>query len=123
MKHDFSLQFERSCEALKILQSETDAQGRRLEVTKLHLPDPLFRTAEELPVCEVWTVAWPGYLFKLHSLLCRCSALCDRASFVIYMTGINGNALRASSGVLTAVKVLIASSLCGQVCASHSEIL
>ncbi|KAK9847177.1 hypothetical protein WJX84_008522 [Apatococcus fuscideae] len=45
-------QFERSCEALKILQSETDAQGRRLKVTKLHLPDPLFRTAEELPVCE-----------------------------------------------------------------------
>lgn len=38
-----------SQEALKMLQSETDARGRKLEVHKLHLPAPILMTAEE---CE-----------------------------------------------------------------------
>ena len=42
-------QHEISQVALKVLQSETDARGRKLEVHKLHLPAPILMTAEE---CE-----------------------------------------------------------------------
>ncbi|KAK9818930.1 hypothetical protein WJX74_002005 [Apatococcus lobatus] len=40
-------QYERSREAKRILEAATDAQGRKLEVIKLPLPDPLSKTAEE----------------------------------------------------------------------------
>ena len=35
-------------ENLEILQREVDARGRSLKITKLHLPDPLHFTAEEV---------------------------------------------------------------------------
>ncbi|MEI8056334.1 MAG: agmatine deiminase [Actinomycetes bacterium] len=37
-------QYERSAQALKILENETDAQGRRLTVVKITQPGPLFMT-------------------------------------------------------------------------------
>ena len=40
-------QYERSAEALAVLEALTDAMGRPLEVIKLHQPGPLFATAEE----------------------------------------------------------------------------
>ncbi|PKA63087.1 Agmatine deiminase [Apostasia shenzhenica] len=40
-------QYERSIEALKILSNITDANGRRIEVIKLHVPGPLYMTEEE----------------------------------------------------------------------------
>jgi agmatine deiminase len=40
-------QYERSAEALAILESETDAAGRPLRVVKIHQPGPLTFTAEE----------------------------------------------------------------------------
>ncbi len=40
-------QYERSAEALAILEAETDAQGRPLQVVKLLQPGPLRMTAEE----------------------------------------------------------------------------
>lgn len=40
-------QHERSAAALKILESTTDARGRRIEVVKIHQPGPLTITAEE----------------------------------------------------------------------------
>ena len=40
-------QYERSAEALAILEAETDAQGRPLRVVKLLQPGPLRMTAEE----------------------------------------------------------------------------
>ncbi|KAL7097132.1 hypothetical protein ACP275_10G124100 [Erythranthe tilingii] len=40
-------QYERSIEALSILNSVTDAKGRKLQVIKLHVPGPLYMTDEE----------------------------------------------------------------------------
>lgn len=40
-------QYERSAEAYDFLASQTDARGRRLEVHKIHQPDPILITAEE----------------------------------------------------------------------------
>jgi agmatine deiminase len=40
-------QYERSAEAFELLSTTTDAQGRRLEVHKIHQPDPLSMTADE----------------------------------------------------------------------------
>ncbi|MDR1825553.1 MAG: agmatine deiminase [Bifidobacteriaceae bacterium] len=40
-------QYERSAAALRILESAVDAQGRHLEVVKIHQPGPIFITAEE----------------------------------------------------------------------------
>lgn len=40
-------QHERSLEALSILSSCTDAKGRKIEVTKIHTPGPLYMTDEE----------------------------------------------------------------------------
>lgn len=40
-------QYERSQQALQVLESETDAKGRKLLVRKLHQPGPLFITEEE----------------------------------------------------------------------------
>ncbi|XP_011008786.1 PREDICTED: agmatine deiminase [Populus euphratica] len=40
-------QFKRSMEALSILSNTSDANGRRLEVIKLHVPGPLYMTDEE----------------------------------------------------------------------------
>jgi agmatine deiminase len=40
-------QYERSAEAYDYLMSQPDAQGRRLEVHKIHQPNPMLITAEE----------------------------------------------------------------------------
>ncbi|GAB4826374.1 hypothetical protein Ancab_009239 [Ancistrocladus abbreviatus] len=40
-------QYERSLEAFSILSNTTDANGRKLQVIKLHVPGPLYMTAEE----------------------------------------------------------------------------
>ncbi|PON61649.1 Agmatine deiminase [Parasponia andersonii] len=40
-------QYERSVEAFTVLSNATDAQGRNLEIVKLHIPGPLFMTDEE----------------------------------------------------------------------------
>jgi len=40
-------QYERSAEAYDYLMSVTDARGRKLEVHKIHQPDPILITAEE----------------------------------------------------------------------------
>lgn len=40
-------QYERSAEAFDYLMSQTDAQGRRLEVHKIHQPNPMLITPEE----------------------------------------------------------------------------
>lgn len=40
-------QYERSLEAMSVLSNTTDANGRKLEVVKLHIPDPLYMTDEE----------------------------------------------------------------------------
>lgn len=47
VKAGVCLQYERSREAKRVLEASTDAKGRRLEVIKLPLPEPLFKTAEE----------------------------------------------------------------------------
>ena len=41
-------QRERSLEALDVLESTTDAQGRKLEIIKVPMPPPMFRTAEDV---------------------------------------------------------------------------
>ena len=40
-------QYERSVEAYDFLMSNTDAQGRRFEIYKIHQPDPILITSEE----------------------------------------------------------------------------
>lgn len=40
-------QYERSLEALTVLENSTDAKGRKLQVIKLHVPGPLYMTEEE----------------------------------------------------------------------------
>ncbi|OIW19686.1 hypothetical protein TanjilG_18496 [Lupinus angustifolius] len=40
-------QYERSAEAYSLLSSVTDANNRKLEIIKLHVPDPLYMTKEE----------------------------------------------------------------------------
>lgn len=40
-------QYERSVEAHSLLSNETDANGRKLEIIKLHVPDPLYMTEKE----------------------------------------------------------------------------
>ncbi|XP_058112372.1 agmatine deiminase [Magnolia sinica] len=40
-------QYERSIEAFSVLSSATDAEGRRIEIIKLHVPGPLYMTEEE----------------------------------------------------------------------------
>lgn len=41
-------QYERSSTALTVLSRTTDAQGRTLEIIKLHVPEPLYMTEEEV---------------------------------------------------------------------------
>lgn len=40
-------QYERSFEALSILENTSDAKGRKIQVIKLHVPGPLYMTDEE----------------------------------------------------------------------------
>lgn len=40
-------QYERSFEALSILENTSDASGRKIQVIKLHVPGPLYMTDEE----------------------------------------------------------------------------
>ena len=40
-------QYERSKAALDYLESQTDAKGRKLEVVKIHVPNPITITKEE----------------------------------------------------------------------------
>ncbi|RYR31682.1 hypothetical protein Ahy_B01g056552 isoform B [Arachis hypogaea] len=41
------LQYERSMEAYSLLSNETDANGRKFEIIKLHVPGPLYMTEKE----------------------------------------------------------------------------
>ena len=46
-------QYERSVEAYSLLSSVTDANGRKLEIIKLHVPGPLYMMEEEAAgVCQ-----------------------------------------------------------------------
>ena len=40
-------QYERSVKALSVLSNATDANGKRIEVAKLHIPGTLYMTKEE----------------------------------------------------------------------------
>lgn len=40
-------QYERSVKALSVLSNATDANGKRIEVIKLHIPGTLYMTKEE----------------------------------------------------------------------------
>ena len=40
-------QYERSVEAYSLLSSVTDANGRKFEIIKLHVPGPLYMTEKE----------------------------------------------------------------------------
>jgi agmatine deiminase len=40
-------QYERSSKALEVLENSTDAKGRKIKVTKIHQPGPLFYTDDE----------------------------------------------------------------------------
>lgn len=40
-------QYERSVKALSVLSNATDANGKRMEVIKLHIPGTLYMTKEE----------------------------------------------------------------------------
>ncbi|VFQ73788.1 unnamed protein product [Cuscuta campestris] len=40
-------QYERSLEALTVLENSTDAKGRKFQVIKLHVPGPLYMTEDE----------------------------------------------------------------------------
>lgn len=40
-------QYERSVEAFSVLSGATDANGRKLQIIKLHVPGPLYMTDEE----------------------------------------------------------------------------
>ena len=40
-------QYERAVEAFSVLSNTTDANGRKLEIIKLHVPGPLYMTDEE----------------------------------------------------------------------------
>jgi len=40
-------QYERSVEAYSLLSNETDANGRKFEIIKLHVPSPLYMTEDE----------------------------------------------------------------------------
>lgn len=40
-------QYERSAEALETLARSVDAKGRQIQVVKIHIPGPLYRTEEE----------------------------------------------------------------------------
>ncbi|KAH9305029.1 hypothetical protein KI387_009433, partial [Taxus chinensis] len=46
-------QYERSIEAYAILSNTTDAQGRILQIIKMHIPAPLFMTEEEADGLQV----------------------------------------------------------------------
>ena len=57
------LQWEVSNRALEVLQNTKDAKGRTIEVCKIRLPPPLFRTYKEAEGLEVHPPP-----------LCRCTA-------------------------------------------------
>lgn len=40
-------QYERSVEALSVFSKSIDARGRKIQVIKLHIPEPLYMTEEE----------------------------------------------------------------------------
>jgi len=40
-------QYERSVEALSVLSNSIDARGRKIQVIKLYIPEPLYMTEEE----------------------------------------------------------------------------
>ena len=51
-------QYERSAEALDVLSSARDAQGRRLKVTRIHQPDPMTMTEAEAAGLDVTETAF-----------------------------------------------------------------
>ncbi len=52
-------QYERSKAALDYLESETDAKGRKIEVVKIHVPNPITITAEESQGVDVVEGTFP----------------------------------------------------------------
>lgn len=67
-------QYERSAEAHSVLSSATDANGRKLEIIKLHVPGPLKMTEEEAAgVVQVNTQVCISCLSieNLHYLNCK----------------------------------------------------
>lgn len=51
-------QYERSAETYEVLQAATDAQGRALEIHKIHQPTPMTMTAEEAQGLDVVDTAF-----------------------------------------------------------------
>ena len=54
-------QYERSVEALSVLSNSKDANNRKIEVVKLHVPGPLYMTDEE--AAGVVEVRGLGFLY------------------------------------------------------------
>ncbi|WP_020410888.1 agmatine deiminase [Hahella ganghwensis] len=52
-------QYQRSLTALQYLESQRDAKGRKLEVTKVPLPSPLVQTEDEVDGIDRAFHAWP----------------------------------------------------------------
>jgi agmatine/peptidylarginine deiminase len=52
-----SLQYECSSRNVEILESTTDAKGRKLEVIKVPCPPPMFRTHHEADTVDVSLLA------------------------------------------------------------------
>lgn len=57
-------QYERAIEALSVLSKATDAKGRKLEIVKLHVPDPLYLTDEE--AAGIFQVRFMSLSFSLY---------------------------------------------------------
>lgn len=60
-------QYERSTEAYSLLSSVTDANGRKFEIIKLHVPDPLYMTEKESAgVLQVNIQIFVSFLYHLN---------------------------------------------------------
>jgi len=63
-------QYERSEEAYSLLSSVTDANGRKFEIIKLHVPGPLYMTEKEAAgVFQVNIQIFRSFLFQLNLFL------------------------------------------------------
>ena len=78
-------QWEVSNRALEVLQNTKDAQGRTIEVCKIRLPPPLFRTykeAEGLAVrhAPATVTSWHACKFRVMAMSCTCVAALQHAA-------------------------------------------
>lgn len=64
-------QYERSMEALSVLNKATDAKGRKFEIIKLHVPGPLLMTDEEAG--GVQQVIFISFHFLPQIYVCICA--------------------------------------------------